>query len=262
MAKEKEQEASKDESKALSTSLSASSILPAGNSFESLTENLGDMNNVNFPRIKFKDGKFFLSEEDEEGSSSLEGLLLFYRQQNTYWGGAYDPKNISPPDCFSLDGKKGSKYGDCNKCKFNQFGSGQGRGKACRNQVRLFLQLDGNAIPYTLLISPANIPSFLTHYIMDQITQKGKTYWKVRTKLTANKKKTETYFRVKFEMVGEYKDAELETVKRIRDFWLPPITGKLNQVADFAAEKEMEVKSLPDDKVVTAKKPDGEEPPF
>ena len=200
----------------------ADDLLPIGISFESLQENLADLDQINLPRIRIGDDKFYMSQQDEEGTAEFEGMIQYFVRQNTYWSSGYDPKNITPPECYSLDGKTGSKYGDCRTCKYNQFRSAPngGAGKACRNQIKLFIQLDGKAIPLTMLISPVNIAAFSQNYLVDTLAQRGLPYWKVRTKFTVSKLKGEKFGRIKCEIAGEYRDDELTKVKKIREFWL------------------------------------------
>lgn len=209
--------------------LTGKDLLPEDVDYDELVENLEEMDDIEFPRIRFRQGKFFFSDEDA-GVEEFDGVLLYYGKQNTYWAGNYDSNNIVPPECFSPDGKEGSKprnedgeFGDCKTCKFNQFGSGVGKGKACRNQIKLYIQRLGTTVPMTLFLAPTSIGSFQTNYLMNKVTQKGLSYAKVVTRFKAYQKGTETYYRVSFDVVGSFKDEHLEKVKELRTFWLPKI---------------------------------------
>lgn len=204
-------------------------FLPQEVAWEDIKENLAD-SELSCPKIKFSssEANFSLSgADDDEGETvkSFTGIIFWWSKQNTYWSSGFDPANPGPPDCFSIDGKTGSKFGNCATCKFNQFGSAaQGKGKACRNQIKLYIQLENKAIPMTLLLSPKNLSAFNKGFLTD-VTQKGLAYWKIKAKFTAykNKAKGETFARIKIEILGVFKGEELEKLTEIRTFWLSPI---------------------------------------
>jgi len=211
-------------------------LLPANVDFDDMLENLAEMDNIEYPRIRFKKiGKrpwlFYLTDDDDDqGVEEFEGVILFYGRQNTYWAQGYDKDNPTPPDCFSVDGKTGSKsregnkFGDCRSCHFNKFKSHPtGKGKACRNQIKVYIQRVGNIVPSTLFLAPTSLGSFTRNYLMDQITQKGLSYWKVLTKFKVWQKDDENYARIKFEVGAVYKGEEVEPLKNMRGFWLETI---------------------------------------
>jgi len=206
-------------------------LLPDDVNFEELKDNLSEMDEIEFPRVRFRQGKFFFSDDpDDKGVTEFEGVLYFWGRQNTYWDGAYDPKNPTPPECFSVDGKEGSKerdsngrFGNCSTCKLNQFGSGVGKGKACRNQVKLYIQVLGTTVPMTLFLAPTSIGGFTKTFIMNKVTQRGLSYSKIITKFKSYQKGDDTYFRIGFEVSGLFKGEEAEQVKELRDFWLKAI---------------------------------------
>jgi hypothetical protein len=207
----------------------AKDLLPEDVDFNELLENLAEMDEVEFPRIRHKTGKFYFS-DDDKGTEEFEAVVLFYGKQNTYWDGNYDPKNISPPECFSVDGSSGSKprdeqgrFGSCGDCALNQFGSGTGRGKACRNQLKLYVQKLGTTVPMTLFLAPTSIRAFESNYIIHKVTQKGLSYPKVVTKFTSYQQQGETHFRINFEIAGVYKGEEADSLKKLREYWLKAI---------------------------------------
>jgi hypothetical protein len=83
-------------------------------------------------------------------NNELDVIVLEFAAKNTYYAGAYDPDNISPPDCFALELAEGKDFvdkltphanvsepvhGTCFGCPFNKFKSGDnGKGKACKNR--------------------------------------------------------------------------------------------------------------------------------
>lgn len=101
---------------------------------------------VGWTYFKTQGGVFVFNEE--ELGKSIEVSILGAMRENLYYEGGYDPSNPSPPVCFAL-GKKAdelappeelkTKQADkCSECPMNVFGTAeQGRGKACKNQMRL-----------------------------------------------------------------------------------------------------------------------------
>lgn len=210
----------------------AKELLPEDVDFDEMLENLEEMDEIDFPRIRFRQGKFFFSDDEEDkGVEEFEGVVFFYGKQNTYWEGAYDPGNIVPPVCSSVDGKVGTlvrnektgAFGKCKTCVHNQFGSGVGKGKACRNQVKLYIQRIGTTVPMTLFLAPTSIGNFMQNYLMNKVTQKGLSYSRIVTKIKSFQKGTETYFRVNFEVASVFKGDDALQVKKLRDFWMPAI---------------------------------------
>lgn len=216
-------------------------FLPEEIAWDDIKENVKDLD-LTCPRIRFSssDATFALSEdEDSEAVKTFTGVILWWTRQNTYWSGPYESGNTLPPDCFSLDGKTGSKFGNCGQCQFNQFGSAAtGKGKACRNQIKLYIQLERKAIPMTFFLSPKNLAAFNKAFLID-VTQKGLSYWKVKAKFTAYKKsRTENYGRVKIEIAGLFKGDELTKLTEIRNFWLQPIQQEHFASSVFAQDDE------------------------
>jgi hypothetical protein len=203
-------------------------LLPEGIEFDTLVENFEEMDEISFPRIRFKQGKFFFSDDPEDkGVEEFEAVILYYGRQNTYWEGNYDPGNIVPPECFSVDGVTGSKprnedgcFGACKTCEYNKFGSGVGKGKACRNQMKLYVHVLGTTVPMSLFLAPTSLGAFTQNYIMLKVTQKGHSYYKVVTKFKAYQKQNETYFRVNFEVASVFKGDEATKVKELRGYWI------------------------------------------
>jgi hypothetical protein len=72
----------------------------------------------------------------------LELVIVDFTTKNMFYEGAFDPKNISPPACFSIGNDiktmvpsknaPAAQAPDCASCPMNQFGSA-GDGKACKN---------------------------------------------------------------------------------------------------------------------------------
>ncbi len=72
-------------------------------------------------------------------------------RQNSYYPGAYDPNDSQGPECYAIDtegdeltmappSELKTKCAElCSDCPMNAWGSAQGRGKACKNGVKIAL---------------------------------------------------------------------------------------------------------------------------
>ena len=106
-------------------------------------------------------------------------LYAFYR--NKYTGGS------NPPDCGSFDGVtgEGNPGGSCAVCPYNQFGSGEGSGKACKNRRRIYLLREGEIFPLILSLPTGSLKDF-TRYLM-RLLSKGRKSNSVVTRFTLKK---------------------------------------------------------------------------
>ena len=106
-------------------------------------------------------------------------LYAFYR--NKYTGGS------NPPDCGSFDGitGEGDPGGSCTACPYNQFGSGEGSGKACKNRRRVYLLREGEIFPMLLSLPTGSLKDF-TRYLM-RLLSKGQKSNSVVTRFTLKK---------------------------------------------------------------------------
>lgn len=210
----------------------AAELLPDAVEFDELLENLAELNEVEFPRIRHKTGKFFFSDDpSDKGVEEFEGVIYYYGRQNTYWDGPFDAKNPTPPVCYSVDGIKGSKpadgqghFGECSKCKWNEFKTAaQGKGKACRNQFKLYVQRLGTTVPMVLMIAPTSMKNFESSFLMSKVTQRGLNYARIVTRFKSYQAPNETHFQITFEVGGVFKGDEAATIKKLREYWLTPI---------------------------------------
>lgn len=117
-----------------------------------------------------QDKKFELP--DGTKHTELRVVVVEFVSANSFYEGAYDKDNISPPACFSIgispttlvpSENSPLKQADaCSACPMNQFGTA-GNGKACKNgRVLAVLPPDGDAeTPLAILkVSPTALKAF------------------------------------------------------------------------------------------------------
>ena len=124
-------------------------------------------------------GKQFRLPDGTTHQGPLYAVILDHRNLNRYYNAPYDPQSNALPECFALS--KGfadlspqhhqnvpaPQAAACSTCALNAFGSAQtGKGKACRNMVRLAVAASKTTIdtpPMTLEIPPSALKSWNRH---------------------------------------------------------------------------------------------------
>ena len=139
-----------------------------GFSADDMAEDMDGME-LSFPRVKIPGGgvpQFEMPGEDPDHPTyvaELEGVILYNHAANAYWPEGEEYSDSTPPQCQSMDGKRGS--GDpgllCATCGYNQFGSGpKGSGKACKNQRMLYILRSGEFMPLQLALPPTSLKPY------------------------------------------------------------------------------------------------------
>lgn len=117
-----------------------------------------------------QDKQFMLP--DGTKTDTLQVVIVDFASKFTFYEGAFDPKNITPPACFALGtnplkmvpSKNAplSQATDCQSCPNNQFGS-DGNGKACKNSRILAVlppDADADTPMWVLNVSPTALKGF------------------------------------------------------------------------------------------------------
>ena len=145
----------KNENKALATTNSAFMALKDFNLNDALSEELSGLSG-SFERIKIPAGGMTVFEIPGENPDSPEtvkefsAVILHHHPLYAYYTDKYTGGS-NPPDCGSFDGVigEGTPGGDCTKCPYNKFGSGENGAKACKNRRRIYLLREGETLPAT-----------------------------------------------------------------------------------------------------------------
>lgn len=143
-------------------------------------------------RIKIPSGgntNFELPGEDDNdtvSSKEVVGVILYNHPAYGYYREKYTGGN-NPPDCGSFDGinGNGNPGGTCASCPYNQFGSGDGQSKACKNRRYIYILQEGEILPLILSLPTGSLKEF-TNYMKRQIS-KGRKPSQIVTKITLRK---------------------------------------------------------------------------
>lgn len=132
--------------------------------------------------IRTAGGRF--TYQEEALPDTVQVLIVGVSRSNESYAGDYDPDELAPPTCFAVGYKEKelappadleSKVSEvCKGCPNNEFGSAsRGRGKACRNQIRLAVlpindRLDAEGLTKEdgaiIRVPPTSLPNF-TKYV-------------------------------------------------------------------------------------------------
>jgi len=127
-------------------------------------------------RIRTKNRTFTIPPNDELVKNNLEVVVLDWAYHYSYFKDDYNPNVAQKPVCFAVgqsvstmtpsDNSPEKQNDVCATCWANQFGSGNGNAKACKNQVDLAVQI-AEAGPesqvYVVSISPTALKNWKTY---------------------------------------------------------------------------------------------------
>lgn len=118
-----------------------------------------------------QDKKFKFPDNTE--AAEFEGVVVDFVTTRAYYEGVFDAKNPQPPACFAISrDSKGMapsnnspvKQSDsCDTCQHNQFGSGTGNSKACKEGRKLAIlppDADADTPIWPLTLSPTAVRAF------------------------------------------------------------------------------------------------------
>jgi hypothetical protein len=154
-------------------------------------------------QFKFPDGRLT--------TDPIQAVILDYRYFNAYYAAAFNPASREKPLCYSVnsdsrimvpDEAASQKQCDsCAGCPKNEFGSA-GRGKACKNNIRLAVvapDATEDTVPWILTVSPTGLKHF-NAYLNNLVQVHGKVLWQVITTIGFDPK--ETYATLRFAIGG------------------------------------------------------------
>ena len=106
--------------------------------------------------------------ESSELVKEIDAVILLSHPANAYYRDVYKGGS-NPPDCGSFDGMTGSSGQLCKTCPYNQYGSGEGKAKACKNRRMLYLLRENELFPMTLNLPTGSLRGF-TKYVQSLLT--------------------------------------------------------------------------------------------
>lgn len=127
-------------------------------------------------RIRTKNSSFVIPPDDTIVKHNLEVVVLDWAYHYSYFESAYVPGETQYPVCVAVGQSAGAmapsdnspkKQNDaCATCWANQFGSGQGNAKACKNTIDLAVQIAEHGPEsqvYLVAVSPTALKNWKTY---------------------------------------------------------------------------------------------------
>jgi hypothetical protein len=110
---------------------------------------------------------------EPDSVKEFSAVILYHHPIYAYYQSKYNGGS-NPPDCGSFDGITGlgNPGGNCAKCSYNQFGSGENGSKACKNRRRIYVLREGEIFPLLLSLPTGSLKEF-SRYIK-RLLSKGK----------------------------------------------------------------------------------------
>ena len=158
---------------------------------EQLAQELAELDKTVAPpsgvRISLK-GKQFAFPDGKVSPGPINAVILDWRSVNQYYKGAYNPQKIEPPSCYAMakdrtgmapmETAPDPQATACEGCPWNEWGSasGGGRGKACKNQVKIALvppDATATTPPWIIDVAPSATSGF-TNFVNNCKGQFGK----------------------------------------------------------------------------------------
>jgi hypothetical protein len=148
--------------------------------------------NTSFERIKIPSAGstvFEVPGEDPgepDAVKEFSAVILHHHPLFAFYTDKYTGGN-NPPACGSFDGVNGSGNpgGSCERCPYNQFGSGENGSKACKNRRRIYVLREGEIFPLLLSLPTGSLKEF-TAYIK-RLLGKGRKSNMVVTRFSLKK---------------------------------------------------------------------------
>lgn len=176
-------------------------------------------------------GKSFVTPDGKVHTGPMKVVVVDYVNMNRYFVGQYNPNAIKGAKCYAIN-KDVNQMGpdeavnhpeseSCVSCKFNQWGSSPngGKGKACRNQVRLAVvppnfdpeDPDENE-PMLVTMSPTALKSWTS--VVTELSGMGKL--PVEAVIEISFDPVTTYPTLRFALAGMLNDEQLAAAWALR----------------------------------------------
>jgi hypothetical protein len=178
--------------------------------------------NIVRDKIRMSPKGFFMPDGDQTPLQAIEGVIVDSVNSNTHYPAKFDRDNPTPPDCYSAgrdldrlepDPSVEEPYHDsCKGCPKNEYESGIGRAKACKNtKILAFMATDSKAEddPIPILVIPPGAIKYFDTYVTTVLSGgHGLPPNGVVTEISMDPKKDHVAPRFKY--VRELEDSEIE----------------------------------------------------
>ncbi|MBC2724685.1 MAG: hypothetical protein HGJ97_18845, partial [Desulfosporosinus sp.] len=191
---------------------------------DAITEELDGLDG-GFERIKIPSAGSTVFEvpgedpSEPDAAKEFSAVILYHHPLYAYYQSKYTGGN-NPPDCGSFDSITGvgNPGGNCEKCIYNQFGTGENGSKACKNRRRIYVLKEGEIFPMLLSIPTGSLKGF-SRYIK-RLLSKGKKSNAVVTRFSLKKATSSggiSYSQAQFAVERELSEKEIVLIGTLSD---------------------------------------------
>lgn len=228
----------------------------AGRRRELMEQNIGPggVSEFDLDRAKIPAGGVTMFElptlDGEEFVTSIEGVVVGWRDVRLYWRDAFGKGETGPPDCIAEDGQNGvarvvDKFqvgGECAACPFSKFGSagngdGDDRAQACQSRRILLLMRPGSLIPLVVSLPPTSVAPARKFFL--RLLGNEKATHEVVISIGLEKATNAggiDYARATFKLVENLDPGLAKQFAEIRDGFGPQMKAAVAEEADVATE--------------------------
>jgi hypothetical protein len=169
-----------------------------------IAQNMVGIDMANTMRLVMPVGKshdFTIDGNDEAMKIPFLCVIIASKRMRYYFKEDYNKTNSREADCISYDTLVGHPRKnpdiqlECISCLKNQYGSGNGRAKACKERIWLVLVIANKLVPFQVSLPPTSLKTFNTYMI--NLSRKNERYHTVATEIrlsTNEKGHTVVYF--------------------------------------------------------------------
>ena len=165
-------------------------------------------------------------EGDVEPVSTITGVIAHQQRVRRYFTTPYEASEKTPPACYSADGRQGYGHNgvdedsphDCATCPMNQWGTamprepgGNTRGKACRENVQLYVIRTDGFLPIVISVPPTSLHRHRAYML--RLADQGKAYDSVDTTLSLDLGDQSSVLTFK-----RHSNLDDETIERVMDY--------------------------------------------
>jgi len=151
----------------------------------------------------------------EKAEKELTGIILDYTMPRAYWD-TPDPKEGTPPVCYSTDSIVSFEGKQCETCMYNDFGSKDGdtNAKACKEFVEVILLRPDSIMPVIVRVPTTSKQTFQRYTL--RLVGRMIPIYSLVTKITLTKatnKAGQPYALYNFEAIGTLSPEETARAK-------------------------------------------------
>jgi hypothetical protein len=177
--------------------------------------------------------------DGERSEPEIEGVLVYWRDQRSYWRQSFDETGGgTPPDCSSHDGVRGvgDPGGLCAECPMAAWGSApRGQGQACRQTRMLMMIREEDLLPIVIGVPPTSLGPIRKFFL--RLASHQVPFYAVVTRLRLRKQKSRdgiTYSQIEPVLARRLSLEEGQRIRRYAEGLRPAFERVEAESSDFA----------------------------